>query len=93
MFHCANPVRSGARRLSVAASREGYDSMGMNTPSDETADLQVGATDQGMVRLFVSSETAEIPMDFDPDDADAIAEELTAAAQAARKTLQKGTKR
>ena len=65
--------------------------MGMNTPSDETADLQVGATDQGMVRLFVASERAEIPMDFDPDDADAIAEELVAAAAAARKA--KGAKR
>ena len=59
--------------------------MGLNTPSDDTADLQVGATDQGMVRLFVASERAEIPMDFDPDDAEAIAEELVAAAQAARK--------
>lgn len=67
--------------------------MGLNTPSDETADLQVGATDQGMVRLYVASETAEIPMDFDPDDAEAIAEELMAAAQAARKAARKGAKR
>ena len=67
--------------------------MGLNTPSDETADLQVGATDQGMVRLFVSSGSAEVPMDFDPDDAEAIAEELVAAAQAARKMTGKGAKR
>ena len=67
--------------------------MGLNTPSDETADLQVGATDQGMVRLFVRSQTAEVPMDFDPDDAEAIAEELVAAAQAARTMTGKGAKR
>ena len=59
--------------------------MGLNTPSDEAADLQVGPTDQGLVRLYVASATAEIPMDFDPDDAEAIAEELMAAAAAARK--------
>lgn len=67
--------------------------MGLNTPSDEQADLQIGATDQGMVRLFVASETAEVPMDFDPDDADAIAEELIAAAQAARKVAAKGARK
>ena len=59
--------------------------MGLNTPSDEAADLQIGPTDLGMVRLFVASGTAEVPMDFDPDDAEAIAEELMAAAAAARK--------
>ena len=67
--------------------------MGMNTPSDATADLQVGPTDRGMVRVFVASDTAEVPMDFDPDDAEAIAEELVAAAQAARKIAAKGAKR
>ena len=66
--------------------------MGLNTPSDETADLQIGPTDLGMVRVFVASETAEVPMDFDPDDAEAIAEELMAAAAAARK-MSKGAKR
>ena len=69
--------------------------MGLNTPSEEEADLQVGPTDQGMVRLFVASGTAEIPMDFDPDDAEAIAEELMAAAQTARgmKATRSATKR
>lgn len=58
--------------------------MGINTPSDEGADLRIGPTDKGMVRLYVFSDTVELPMDFEPDDAEAIAEELIAAAAAAR---------
>lgn len=59
--------------------------MGINTPFDDEAELQIGPTDQGMVRIFVASGGAEIPLDFSPDDADAIAEELTAAAMTARR--------
>ena len=59
--------------------------MGLNTPNDEGADLQIGPTDQGMVRLYVTSEAVDLPLDFDPEDAEAIAEELMAAARTARK--------
>ena len=59
--------------------------MGINTPSDETTDLTVGPTDTGMVRIYVQSKTADLPMDFLPEDAEAIAEELRAAAQSARR--------
>ncbi|GGY43094.1 DUF6324 family protein [Parvularcula lutaonensis] len=58
--------------------------MGLNTPSDAAADLQVGPTDQGMVRIYVSGEGVDLPLDFDPDDAEAIAEELMSAAKTAR---------
>ena len=58
--------------------------MGINTPSEEGADLQIGATDKGMVRLYIFSQAIDLPMDFSPDDAEAIAEELISAAQAAR---------
>jgi uncharacterized protein DUF6324 len=54
---------------------------GINKQSDESASLQIGPTDQGMVRLFVSSDSAEIPMDFSPEEAREIAEELIAAAE------------
>jgi len=57
--------------------------MGLNTETDETAVLQIGPTDQGMVRLYVASETLDLPMDFDPDEAREIAQELLAAADAA----------
>lgn len=59
--------------------------MSINTERDIEANLQIGPTDQGMVRLFVDAAGAEIPMDFDPDEAEEIAEELRAAAATARK--------
>ncbi|QIE42162.1 hypothetical protein G5B39_09515 [Rhodobacteraceae bacterium SC52] len=58
--------------------------MGINTESDLVANLQIGPTDQGMVRIFVEAEGAEIPMDFDPQEAIEIAEEIMAAAQQAK---------
>lgn len=64
--------------------------MGINDEKDIEAGLQIGPTDQGMVRLFVIGETFEIPMDFDPEEAEEIAEELRAAAATARKAAKKG---
>ena len=57
--------------------------MGINDERDIEANLQIGPTDQGMVRLFVAAEGLEIPMDFEPDEAREIAEDLMAAAKAA----------
>ncbi|SDZ62349.1 hypothetical protein SAMN05444004_1397 [Jannaschia faecimaris] len=54
--------------------------MGINDPSDAEANLQIAPTDAGMVRLFIESGNVEIPMDFDPEDALEIAEEIRAAA-------------
>ena len=59
--------------------------MGINEERDIEANLQIGPTDQGMVRLYIFADGMEIPMDFDPSEADEIAEELRAAAAAARK--------
>lgn len=58
--------------------------MGINSERDIEANLQIGPTDLGMVRLFVASGHTEIPMDFDPDEAEDIADEIRAAAAAAR---------
>lgn len=58
--------------------------MGINKESDIAANLQIGPTDQGMVRLFIEANNIEIPLDFEPEEADEIAEELRAAAQRAR---------
>ncbi|MCV3272627.1 DUF6324 family protein [Roseobacter sinensis] len=58
--------------------------MGIDTEREIEANLQIGPTDKGMVRIYVESEGVEIPMDFSPDDADEIAEEITAAANRAR---------
>ena len=59
--------------------------MGINKQSKIEANLQIGPTDIGMVRIYVSSGDTEIPMDFDPEEADEISEEIRLAAQAARK--------
>ncbi|MEO0485211.1 MAG: DUF6324 family protein [Pseudomonadota bacterium] len=57
--------------------------MGINTEREIEANLQIGPTDQGMVRLFIEAANAEIPMDFEPSEAREIAEEILAAAKAA----------
>lgn len=57
--------------------------MGINTERDIEANLQIGPTDAGMVRLFIEGNGIEIPMDFTPDEAIEIAEEIMAAAQRA----------
>ena len=63
--------------------------MGINKESDVSADLQIGPTSLGAVRLFVAADGTEIPMDFTPEEADEIAEELRIAAIAARKVKPK----
>ncbi|WP_319824341.1 DUF6324 family protein [Thalassovita sp.] len=59
--------------------------MGINTERDIEANLQIGPTTDGMVRLFIEAQGVEIPMDFDPEEAEEIAEEILAAAKAAAK--------
>ena len=59
--------------------------MGIDKQSEIAANLQIGPTDHGMVRIYVEAEGGiELPLDFDPDEAEEIAEELRAAAEAAR---------
>lgn len=57
--------------------------MGINDESDITANLQIGPTDSGMVRLFIEAKGLEIPMDFEPEEAEEIAQEIVSAAKAA----------
>ncbi|HSF65265.1 MAG TPA: DUF6324 family protein [Paracoccaceae bacterium] len=58
--------------------------MGIDKESEIAANLQIGPTTLGMVRIYVEAEGVDLPLDFDPDEAEEIAEELRAAAQAAR---------
>lgn len=58
--------------------------MGIDKESDIEANLQIGPTSLGMVRLYIEGDGFEVPLDFDPDEADEIAEELRAAAARAR---------
>lgn len=64
--------------------------MGINSESDVSANLQIGPTSLGMVRIFVEGDGIEIPMDFEPDEAEEIAEEIRAAAGRARAMAMKG---
>ncbi len=57
--------------------------MGINSERDIEANMQIGPTDQGMVRIFIEADGVEIPMDFEPEEAEEIADEIRAAAQAA----------
>ena len=66
--------------------------MGINKESDITANLQIGPTSLGMVRIYVEGDGVEIPMDFDPEEAEEIADEIRAAAGRARAMGQKGSK-
>lgn len=58
--------------------------MGINSESEITANLQIGPTELGMVRIYIAGDDIDLPLDFDPDEAEEIAEELRGAAQAAR---------
>ncbi len=59
--------------------------MGINSESDIAANLQIGPTNLGMVRIYIEGDGVDLPLDFDPDEAEEIAEELRAAAAMARK--------
>ena len=67
--------------------------MGIDSESDVTANLQIGPTSLGMVRIFVEANGVEIPMDFDPEEAEEIAEEIRAAAGRARAMAPKGKRK
>ncbi|MGB0902000.1 DUF6324 family protein [Halocynthiibacter sp.] len=56
--------------------------MGINSPSDISANLQIGPTSEGMVRIYIEGDGIELPMDFEPEEAREIAEEILAAAAA-----------
>ncbi len=58
--------------------------MGIDSESDIAADLQIGPTTLGKVRIYIAAEGVDLPLDFEPDEAEEIAEELRAAAERAR---------
>ena len=64
--------------------------MGINSENETSADLQIGPTTLGMVRIYIAGDGVDLPMDFDPDEAEDIADELRAAAATARKMGGKG---
>ncbi|MDC0039746.1 DUF6324 family protein [Paracoccaceae bacterium] len=55
--------------------------MGINKQSQISANLQIGPTSEGMVRIYVEGKNIDLPLDFEPDEANEIAQELIAAAK------------
>jgi len=66
--------------------------MSINKESDLSANLQIGPTSLGMVRIYVEGDGIDLPLDFDPEEAEEIAEEIRAAAGRARTMAQKAPK-
>jgi hypothetical protein len=64
--------------------------MGIDRESEVAANLQIGPTTLGMVRLYIETAEIELPLDFEPEEAEEIAEELIAAAERARGMAAKG---
>ena len=66
--------------------------MSINKQSEVAANIQIGPTTEGMVRIYIEADGIDLPLDFDPEEADEIAEELRLAAEAARSMGQPGAK-
>jgi hypothetical protein len=65
--------------------------MGIDKQSEVSANLQIGPTSLGMVRIYVEAEGGiELPLDFEPEEALEIAEEIRAAAEIAQGMGRKG---
>ena len=67
--------------------------MGIDDQSDVAASLQIGPTTEGMVRIYVEGEGFSLPLDFEPEEAEEIAEELRGAAERARAAKRPGGRR
>lgn len=63
--------------------RTGADAAPPALREDEAGAVQIGPTDQGMVRIILTTQAGIFELDFPPDEAREIADELTAAADIA----------
>ena len=54
--------------------------MGINKQSQISANLQIGPTSEGMVRIYIEGKNIDLPLDFEPEEPNEIAQELIAAA-------------
>ncbi len=60
--------------------------MGIDKESEVAANLQIGPTSMGMVRIYIEGDGIDLPMDFEPEEALEIAEELRVAAETIRRS-------
>lgn len=66
--------------------------MSINRESEVAANLQIGPTSLGMVRVYIATDTVDLPLDFEPEEAEEIAEELRASAARARAIAEQASK-
>lgn len=67
--------------------------MGIDKQSEISANIQIGPTSLGMVRIYIEGGGVELPLDFEPEEAEEIAEEILAAVARARSMDQKAPKK
>lgn len=67
--------------------------MSIDKQSDVSANIQIGPTSLGMVRIYIEGGGVELPLDFEPEEAEEIAEEILAAVARARSMDQKAPKK
>lgn len=67
--------------------------MSIDKQSDVSANIQIGPTSLGMVRIYIEGGGVELPLDFEPEEAQEIAEEILAAVARARAMAQKAPKK
>ena len=67
--------------------------MSIDKQSDVSANIQIGPTSLGMVRIYIEGEGVELPLDFEPEEAEEIAEEILAAVARARSMVQKASRK
>lgn len=60
---------------------------------EEEGAIQIGPTDQGMVRFMISTKNGMLELDFPPEEAEEIADELRASAEIARSGAKGGNRR
>lgn len=66
--------------------------MGIDKQTDMSGELQIGPTSLGMVRIYMTAEGIDLPMDFTPEEAEDIAQEILDAAARAKGSAKAGAK-
>ncbi|MCI4664861.1 MAG: DUF6324 family protein [Neomegalonema sp.] len=69
--------------------RRHSDSLSPDLLDGEAGALQIGPTELGMVRLIITTQSGVLELDYPPEEAKEIAQELTAAAELAARSERK----
>ena len=67
--------------------------MGIDKQTDMSGELQIGPTSLGMVRIYMTAEGVDLPMDFTPEEAEEIAQEILDAAARAKQSAKAGSRK